>query len=95
MIQARILLLALALGACAEPASKPVQVAGATSLPPGRTFDCVSLVLVDDKCTADWYSCRSAADADASCVRAWRECCRISGQGNRKRLGGVEDLSND
>lgn len=97
MVREALLLLALTLCACAEPPAGAMMVAGSTSvtLPPDRSLDCVSYVLVDDKCTVDWYHCRSPSDDDRACVRAWRECCEIPGQGSRSRLGSVETLPRD
>ena len=97
MTRARILLMAMVLSACAEPSSGPVKVAGTTSttLPPSITIDCVDLILLDDKCTADWYRCRSPSDDDRSCVRAWKACCELPGQGSRKKIGAVETLPRD
>ena len=97
MVRGAVLLLALALCGCADPEARAVNVAGSTSatLPPDRSLDCVSHVLLDNKCTADWYHCRSPSGDDRACVRAWRECCELPGQGSRSRLGSVETLSRD
>ena len=97
MGRAGILLLALVLSACAEPPGGAVDVARVASktLPPDRTVDCLNLALVDDKCTADWYKCRGASDADQSCMRAWSSCCVLPGQGTRTKLGAVETLTRD
>ena len=88
-----VLVLALALGACAEPRS--VATTTASTIPPERAVDCINLVLLDDKCTADWYRCRNASAEDRSCVKAWRECCTLRGQGSRSRLGAAESLTRD
>ncbi|MCE9523994.1 MAG: hypothetical protein K8S25_16375 [Alphaproteobacteria bacterium] len=97
MGRAGILLLALALSACTEAPGGVVREAAMVSktLPPDRTVDCLNLALVDDKCTADWYKCRGADDADQSCVRAWSACCVLPGQGTRSKLGAVQTLSRD
>jgi hypothetical protein len=89
-----ILVVALALSACAEP---PQRVASAvpSTIPPTRVEDCVALALLDDHCTANWYGCRSPSDEDRTCVKAWKECCTLRGQGSRSRLGAAEGLTRD
>jgi hypothetical protein len=45
-------------------------------MPPARVQDCVTYVLLDNKCTADWYKC---SDDRATCTRNWNDCCRLPG----------------
>lgn len=80
----------------AHGAPPPPASAGGTSpsLPPLRVADCISLVLLDDKCTTDWYVCKRGANP-ASCVEAWQDCCTLPGQGARSKLGGAEAVSSN
>ena len=81
-----IAILALALTAwanapsLAKPSFAPVQSA---TMPPRRVADCVTYVLLDNKCTADWYNC--SADR-RTCARAWDECCSLPGNPARTTI---------
>jgi hypothetical protein len=98
MRYAKVFVLALALGACADPNSGggSSQIASATTstIPPARLSDCNNYALLDDKCTADWYRCKGAPDDEGgTCVRAWKTCCSLPGQGARSGLDQAQSLS--
>ncbi len=84
-----LIILALALTACAEPHGKPAQayLAAATtsSMPPRRVADCITYVLLDNKCTADWYKC-SDGGARGRCRQAWEDCCTLPGNKARTTI---------
>ena len=88
-----LLALALSLFACADapgfaaPASTPISYAqpSHSSMPPRRISDCVTYVLLDNKCTADWYKC-SDGDQRGRCVQAWRSCCTLPGNPARTTI---------
>jgi hypothetical protein len=69
----------VALTACdhARDAVHPVsaQPAASATMPPARGGKCVKNVLLDDKCTKDWYQC---SDIRSTCVRQWDDCCRAT-----------------
>ncbi len=69
----------VALTAC-DNARDAVHPAGARStasstMPPARGGKCVDSVLLDDKCTKDWYLC---SDIRSTCDRQWDDCCRAT-----------------
>ncbi len=86
---ANILVLVLALTAYAEPHGNaaPAYLAAVTtsSLPPHRVGDCITYVLLDDKCTADWYRCSDAGE-HGRCRRAWADCCTLPGNKARTTI---------
>jgi hypothetical protein len=86
---ATVLLLALALAACAQsqgaPAPTYAAVATTSGMPPRRVADCVTFVLLDNKCTADWYHCSDAGER-GRCARAWYDCCTLPGNTARTTI---------
>ena len=82
------LLLALALAACADShPAPPAYFAAATtsSMPPTRAGDCITYILLDNKCTADWYHCSDGAE-HGKCRRAWAQCCSLPGNTARTTI---------
>ena len=81
-----LVVIGLALATCVDAASvaapsfKPIY---SPTMPPRRVADCVTYVLLDNKCTADWYNC--SADR-RTCVRAWDECCSLPGNPGRTTI---------
>jgi len=77
----KILMLALALLALAacddsrRAASSAGTQASSLTMPPMRMGACLDSALVDEKCTAAWYSC--SADR-STCSRQWTDCCRAT-----------------
>jgi hypothetical protein len=55
------------------------------SKPPRRIADCVTYVLVDNKCTADWYKC-SDEGVKGRCVNLWNDCCTLPGNPGRTTI---------
>jgi hypothetical protein len=55
------------------------------SMPPRRIADCVTYVLLDNKCTADWYKC-SDNGIKGRCVRLWNDCCTLPGNPARTTI---------
>jgi hypothetical protein len=84
-----LFLLVLALTACAEPHGKaaPAYLAAATtsSMPPRRVADCITYVLLDNKCTADWYKCSDGGE-HGHCRQAWADCCTLPGNKARTTI---------
>lgn len=81
-----LIVLALALATCADVANaagRSFQPQGTPTMPPRRTADCVTYVLLDNKCTADWYKC--SADRRI-CMQAWDDCCRLPGNPARTTI---------
>jgi hypothetical protein len=66
--------------AIAAPAFAPIQ---SPTMPPRRTADCITYMLLDNKCTADWYRCTTTRGL---CVRAWTECCSLPGNKARTTI---------
>ena len=90
--------LSISVGAqgAAAPASTPAAPAPKTapvsysqpdhpSMPPWRVGDCVTYVLLDNKCTADWYKC-SDNGVKGACLRAWNDCCTLPGNTARTTI---------
>lgn len=82
-----VLAIALALGACAEPRSEAsrqaaLAAAAASTLPPTRVGDCTNYVLLDNKCTKDWYACIDGGDGKSVCTKKWQACCILPGGGS-------------
>src|SRR5258706_15418588 len=80
LMKSILLVLALiALAACgdARDAAHPVSTRATASatMPPARSGRCVDTVLLDDKCTRDWYQC---SDVRSNCVRQWDACCHAT-----------------
>ena len=71
----------------AAPASTTLAYAQPShpSMPPRRISDCVTYVLLDNKCTADWYKC-SDAGQKGHCVQAWLACCTLPGNPARTTI---------
>jgi hypothetical protein len=90
-----LLVLIVAVGADAPgdavPPASPSHTSS-PSLPPPRVADCVGFALLDDKCTAEWYSCKRAGTQSGSCVEKWETCCTLPGQGARSRLGSAQPV---
>ena len=77
----------LAAPAATPPAPAPVSYAQPShpSMPPLRTADCVTYILLDNKCTADWYKC-SDNGVKGRCARAWTDCCTLPGNPARTTI---------
>ena len=56
-----------------------------TSMPPRLMGDCITYILLDNKCTADWYSC-SDGDEKGHCAKAWENCCTLPGNPARTTI---------
>jgi len=70
------------LAACSDShnTTHPAAVqATSPTMPPMRIGNCANSVLVDEKCTQDWYSC---ADGRSVCMRHWEECCHSTSMGH-------------
>jgi len=89
MKAASLLVLALTLAACSEQhgTATPAYLAAATtsSMPPRRVADCVTYELLDNKCTADWYTCSDGGN-HGRCTRAWAACCTLPGNKARTTI---------
>lgn len=85
MKQFIVLVSALLLAACGvfegDPSRKPpAEIAQARStFPPVRVGDCRNYVLLDNKCTRDWYDCTSGGGSKTVCTNKWESCCTLPG----------------
>ena len=73
-----VLVAVVALAACddARHAVAPAASQSANStMPPMRVGGCADSALVDEKCTAAWYTCSGDHN---TCSRQWEECCRAT-----------------
>jgi hypothetical protein len=81
-----LVIIGLALATCADVASIAAprfKAPSSPTMPPRRVADCVTYVLLDNKCTADWYAC---GEDRTRCVRAWDECCTLPGNPARTTI---------
>jgi len=81
-----LIVLALAFATCADAvsiAAPTFPLVSSPTMPPRRVDDCVTYILLDNKCTADWYKC--SADR-RTCVREWNECCTLPGNPARTTI---------
>jgi len=80
-----LVVLGLALVTCADGSvlARSFPPVASPTMPPRRVADCVTYALLDNKCTADWYSCTAARPI---CVRVWNECCTLPGNPARTTI---------
>ncbi|MBP6012341.1 MAG: hypothetical protein KBA31_08955 [Alphaproteobacteria bacterium] len=82
----------LLLSSCTDVKPGTDMYASQRAMPPDRGMECLSLVLVDDKCTRDWYACKQDASGGQTCAAGFKSCCRLHGQGSRSKIGAPESV---
>jgi hypothetical protein len=94
MKRAAIAVLSLVLlSSCLDAKLKSDPYASQRQMPPNSTAQCVTFVLVDDKCLREWYACKSTAGGPQSCTSAWRDCCSLN-ESTRAKAGEPDPIGN-